>query len=65
MTSTCRQAVGLAAWTVVLSMSMGPAAAQEAEVAARLTLTETPTVDRDGNVYFIAGYFIPTPCGRS
>ncbi len=59
MTSTCRRAIGLAAWTVVLSISIGPAAAQEVEVAARLTLTETPTVDRDGNVYFIAGYFIP------
>lgn len=34
-----------------------PVVAQEAEVAARLVLTETPTADAQGNVYFIFGYF--------
>ncbi len=31
---------------------LGPAAAQEAQIATTVAFTEGPTVDRDGNVYF-------------
>src|SRR6266851_315733 len=35
-------------WTVMV----GPAAAQDVDIAARAAYTESPTVDREGNVYF-------------
>jgi gluconolactonase len=46
------------------TVMLWPATAQEVEVAARLTLTETPAVDPEGNVYFIFGYFIPNMLPR-
>jgi gluconolactonase len=37
---------------VLSALDLTPAAAQELEAATSLTLTEGPTADRDGNVYF-------------
>ena len=36
-----------------------PAHAEEVEIAVRLVNTETPSVDRDRNIYFNFGFFIP------
>ena len=37
---------------ICVGMAVGPAAAQQAEVAASVAFTEGPTVDREGNVFF-------------
>ena len=39
-------------WAAIAFLIAGGAAAQEVEIAAQLSFTEGPTVDREGNVYF-------------